>query len=366
MPKLVEVRCPACGAPLRIDPRAPIALCTHCRVQSRVQRVTSAHALSGPGEEGVIRVVVVSGARVALRSMVFASILVGVVLGALSINYVVESARPGIDADAVFALELGAGALRLDSYSALTVLRDGTIVVGSESGQLAFVSAAGEPIGRLDLPLPRTRALLRGLAPDATGGFYASLGGAILHVTGSPFTQASVGPPLPADPAQRMYDAVATDSAGGLHAATVSGEWVRVDGSGVASQHVPLGVPSFGQPLQLGTFAVATDGRLLIRRRYGDEVWWFDPSRGALRPVAGLTPVPSSSIACLGDGSLVYDSRSALVRVDSRGAHALPLTRPGYWQFDFVAAQGDGGVVALTLGGAVVRYAAARVALPSP
>ena len=56
MPKLVEVRCPACGAPLRIDPRAPLALCTHCRVQSRVQRVTSAHALSGPGEEGVIRV----------------------------------------------------------------------------------------------------------------------------------------------------------------------------------------------------------------------------------------------------------------------------------------------------------------------
>ena len=200
MPKLVEVRCPACGAPLRIDPRAPIALCTHCRVQSRVQRVTSAHALSGPGEEGVIRVVVVSGARVALRSMVFASILVGVVLGALSINYVVESARPGIDADAVFALELGAGALRLDSYSALTVLRDGTIVVGSESGQLAFVSAAGEPIGRLDLPLPRTRALLRGLAPDATGASMPASGAPSCTSPAAPSRRRAWGPRCPQTP----------------------------------------------------------------------------------------------------------------------------------------------------------------------
>jgi hypothetical protein len=331
-------------------------------VQSRIQRVTSEAELAQPGAEGVIRVVVVDGVRVVLRTVAVMAALLVLVALALAVNFVVDLARPGVDADAVFAVELMGSPVSLDGHSHVVALRDGTVVVGSDSGRLAFVTPAGAIEGTLDLPLPAPRAELAGLAPHPRGGFYASLGGAIIQVSGPPFVASSVGPPLPLDPTQRVYDAIAVDDSGQLYAVTKRGDFVVVAADGSASGHQPTGVPTFGQPLELAQLALAPDGRALLRRRYGDEVWWFDRARAALTPLAHGGASPESTVAPLADGSLVYDTRHALVRLAGGTARPLDLTRPGSLTFDRVVPDGQGGVLALSLSGTLVRYDAQRLA----
>lgn len=354
----MDVRCPACGAPMRIDPRVASARCGHCRVESRVERVASPAEVAAPGGERVIRVVVRKGASLAGRTLLVAAALVAALVIRLAGDALQSELRPGVEADARLALELGQSESRLDSYAALTVLRDGTVVVGSSSGRLAFVGSDGTLRGTLDLPLPASRARLAGLAADRAGGFHVSLGGAILYVA----ADRSVGPPRPAEAEGRIFGAIALDPSGQLHAITADGRLARLGPDARPTAATPLGLPAYVRPLDLREPVFTPDGRALVRKRYGEDAVWVDPARSIATPFTFEPPGVESTIVCLPDGSLVFDTRSGLVRRDPDGrASTLSVVRPSHLRFDSLALTPEGGMAALSLSGTLVVYGPERL-----
>jgi hypothetical protein len=357
MPKLVDVHCPACGAPLRIDRDAPFALCGYCRTQSRIERVKAGAATQAPTGEPVIRLVVKRGSHLVLMSLGVAALLVLALFAALAVSSLAPSATDALSSEAVFFTDLSREAQPLDGYDAVAALSNGLTVVGSGSGRLALLDATGRVSKNVELPLPVTRARLRGLAPDRAGGFYASLGGAIIRVQGE-----LVRPAVPSDPSRRVYGTIAIDGHERLHAITERGELARVGSDGLPQHSVRLGLPTEVSPLEVRAMAFGPDGRLAIAAPHGGRVWWFEPSRETLTPIPVQWERLESTVACLPDGSLVFDVGQALMRLSPLGqASRLKLTRPGWLTFHAVASDGAGGIVALSMSGSVARYDAARI-----
>lgn len=336
---------------MRIDPGAPFATCAHCRTQSRIERVGSGADGAPAAGQPVIRVVVRGGARLLVSSLAVTAVLALMVLAGLAGSYFFGGESDALP-DARLAVDLSRAAVPLDGHHAVAVLGDGSIVVSSSSGRTLRVDAGGNPQAILDLPLPAARAQLAGLAPDARGGFYASLGGAILHVVGG-----AAGPALPADRATRTYGAIATDREGRLHAITASAELVRVGADGLPVQRVALPLPTGIDPLKLRAISFVPDGRVVITGPHGPSAFWFDPARGSLTPIAGSWESIESTLACMPDGSVVFEAGRQLVRIDAQGrAASLQIRRPTGLQFGALAAAPNGDLVALSRSGNLVRY----------
>lgn len=341
---------------MRIDPRAALATCAHCRVQSRVQRVTSDAELEAASSEPVIRVVVRGGARLVLTTLAITAVLVLMVFAGLAANHFAtsgDSATP----DARVSVDLSRASSPLEDHAAVLVLSDDSLVIGSSSGRLMLLDPKGRAQRNLDLPLPAPRSRLAGLARDDAQGFFASLGGAIVHVSGG-----AVGPALPTEPSRRVYGAIANDPRGQLHAITSAGELARVGRDGLPAHAEPLGLPANARPLDVRGFAFAPDGRVVIAEPLFGQMWWFDPGARTLTPLAKQWDRVGSTLACLPDGSVVFDPGGKLMRVRPDGrATPLPLARPSWLEFHAVAADARGGLVALSISGTLARYDAAQL-----
>ncbi|MCC6214196.1 MAG: zinc ribbon domain-containing protein [Polyangiaceae bacterium] len=353
----LAVQCPVCGAPLRMRTDAREATCPHCGTRARVERAGSAAPAGGADGAPVIWLAARSGGRFLGLALRVAGALAVVLVATLALTYLSDSNADDLAADAVFVVDLARSPEPLDSHEAVLALADSTVVVASATGRLVVVDAQGRPLRSLVLPLPAPSARVAGLARDGAAGFFVSLGGAVLHVSGS-----SVGPALPVDAARRVYGPIASDPRGAVYCVTSGQELVRLGSDGLPEQRRRLALPPVASTLEHLDLAFVQEDRLVVSHRLTGELWWVDPGTGAITSIARRWDRIDSSVASLPDGSLVLQTDRGVLRVLADGsASALPGRRPAWLALRALASDHAGGVVALSASGTLLRYDATRI-----